>query len=178
VERQYEWSFVLSWWQPLETKFCYGSRVQLLFRWDERPETCARNSSQKHSVRKWRSLGKYSFFRVGESRLHLLQTLCLQWRKYYVVNIYFAQNRNLWLPRAKKIRNVRFQVLPAASMKFRIVFWDVLPCKIIVYRRLRGTYCLHHQGWWSLMMEAVRTSETSVDNYFTRQYIPEDNFLR
>jgi hypothetical protein len=27
-----------------------------------------------------------------------------------------------------------------------------------------------HQGW-----EAVRTSETSVDNYFTRQYIPEDN---
>jgi hypothetical protein len=26
-----------------------------------------------------------------------------------------------------------------------------------------------------LMMEAVRTSETSVDNKFTRQYIPEDN---
>jgi hypothetical protein len=26
------------------------------------------------------------------------------------------------------------------------------------------------------MMEAVRTSETSVDNYFTRQYIPEDNY--
>jgi hypothetical protein len=25
------------------------------------------------------------------------------------------------------------------------------------------------------MMEAVRTSETSVDNTFTRQYIPEDN---
>jgi len=25
------------------------------------------------------------------------------------------------------------------------------------------------------MMEAVRTSETSVDNYFTRQYIAEDN---
>jgi hypothetical protein len=50
-------------------------------------------------------------------------------------------------------------------MKFRIVFWDVLvlPCKIIVDRRFRG------------MMEAVRTSETSVDNYFTRQYIPEDN---
>jgi hypothetical protein len=24
------------------------------------------------------------------------------------------------------------------------------------------------------MMEATRTSETSVDNYFTRQYIPED----
>jgi hypothetical protein len=25
------------------------------------------------------------------------------------------------------------------------------------------------------MMEAARTSETSVDNYFTPQYIPEDN---
>jgi hypothetical protein len=26
-----------------------------------------------------------------------------------------------------------------------------------------------------MIMEAVRTSETSVDNYFTQQYIPEDN---
>jgi hypothetical protein len=26
----------------------------------------------------------------------------------------------------------------------------------------------------ALMMEAARTSETSVDNYFTQQYIPED----
>jgi hypothetical protein len=46
---------------------------------------------------------------------------------------------------------------------FRTVFWDVLPCKITVDRPS------------SLMMEAVRTSETSVDNYFSRQYIPEDN---
>jgi hypothetical protein len=44
-------------------------------------------------------------------------------------------------------------------MKFRFVFWDVLPCKIIVI---------------ALMMEAARTSETSVDNYFTRQHISED----
>jgi hypothetical protein len=48
-------------------------------------------------------------------------------------------------------------------MMFRIVFWDVLPCKIIVDRRFRGAYCLHHQD------------ETLVDSYFTRQYIPEDN---
>jgi hypothetical protein len=73
---------------------------------------------------------------------------------------------------------------------FRIVFWDVLPCKIIVDRRFRGAYCIHHHGvisqktaiflvhilqTSSLMMEAVGTSETSVDNYFTQQYIPEDN---
>jgi hypothetical protein len=31
-------------------------------------------------------------------------------------------------------------------IKFRIVFWDVLPCKIIFDRRFRGACCLHHQG--------------------------------
>jgi hypothetical protein len=44
---------------------------------------------------------------------------------------------------------VRFQVLTAASMMFRAVFWVVLPCKVIVDRRFRGAYCLHHQGWVS-----------------------------
>jgi hypothetical protein len=44
-------------------------------------------------------------------------------------------------------------------LKFRIVFWDVLPCKIIIDRRFKS---------------AARASKTSVDNYFTRQYIPED----
>jgi hypothetical protein len=33
-------------------------------------------------------------------------------------------------------------------MKFRIVFWDVLPCKLIADRRFRDTCCLHHQVWW------------------------------
>jgi hypothetical protein len=33
----------------------------------------------------------------------------------------------------------------------------------------------HHSPHSSLMMEAARASETSVDNYFTRHYIPEDN---
>jgi len=32
-------------------------------------------------------------------------------------------------------------------MKFRIVFWDVLPCKMIFDRRFRGACCLHRQGW-------------------------------
>jgi hypothetical protein len=41
---------------------------------------------------------------------------------------------------------VRFQVLKAVSIKFRFVFWDVLPCKIIAGRRFRGMCCLHHQG--------------------------------
>jgi hypothetical protein len=55
-------------------------------------------------------------------------------------------------------RNVRFQVLTAANMMFRIVFWDVLPCKIIVDRRFRGTYCLHHQGWRKKWISIAKTS--------------------
>jgi hypothetical protein len=40
---------------------------------------------------------------------------------------------------------VRFQVLTAASMKFR-VFWDVAPCSLIeVCGRFRGAYCLNDQ---------------------------------
>jgi hypothetical protein len=45
---------------------------------------------------------------------------------------------------------VRFQVLTAASTKFRFVFWYVLLCKIIVDRRYRGTCCLSHHGDVSL----------------------------
>jgi hypothetical protein len=32
------------------------------------------------------------------------------------------------------------------GLKSRFVFWDVLPCKIIIDRRSRSTCCLHHQG--------------------------------
>jgi hypothetical protein len=41
---------------------------------------------------------------------------------------------------------VRFQVLTAASVKFR-VFWDVDLCSHVEADRcFRGAYCLHHQG--------------------------------
>jgi hypothetical protein len=41
---------------------------------------------------------------------------------------------------------VRFQVPSTASMKMT-VFWVIAPCSLVeVYRRFRGTYCLHHQG--------------------------------
>jgi hypothetical protein len=44
--------------------------------------------------------------------------------------------------------------------------------KMIVDRRFRGAYCLHQ----SLMMEAVRTSETSVESFYTALYrLKEDN---
>jgi hypothetical protein len=55
---------------------------------------------------------------------------------------------------------LRFQVLKAASMKFRVL--DRRTASIIV----------------ALMMEAVRTSEMSVNfNVTTRRYIPEDSKL-
>jgi hypothetical protein len=57
------------------------------------------------------------------------------------------------------------------------VFWFVGPCSLEeVNRRLRGACCLHHQR--ALMMEAARTSETSVNFYqTTRRNNPEDSYL-
>jgi hypothetical protein len=41
---------------------------------------------------------------------------------------------------------IGFEVHTAASKKIA-VFWVVVPCSLIeVYRRLRRTCCLHHQG--------------------------------
>jgi hypothetical protein len=65
---------------------------------------------------------------------------------------------------------LRFQVLTAASMKFRVL-WDVAPCsQDDVDRRL----CVI-----ALMMVAGRTSESSVNiNLITGRYIPEDSKLQ
>lgn len=51
-----------------------------------------------------------------------------------------------------------------------ITFWDTAPCSLLeVYRRFGGEYCLHHQGD-PMIMVAVRTRETSV-NEITRRNI-------
>jgi hypothetical protein len=56
---------------------------------------------------------------------------------------------------------MKFQLLTTASIKVT-VFWDAAPCGLVVYRRFRGAYCLHHQG------------ETSLNFYqTTRHNIPE-----
>jgi hypothetical protein len=73
-------------------------------------------------------------------------------------------------------------------------FWDVTPCSPLRANRLLGRYRLHLQGWknklfslWflaqlilsTLKMEAISSSETSVDPHrTTRCYIPEDGTLR
>jgi hypothetical protein len=56
---------------------------------------------------------------------------------------------------------VRGQVLTAVSMKMRVL-WDLAPCSLGVDRRFRGAYSV---------MEAVRTSETSVYSNETTLYI-------
>jgi hypothetical protein len=62
-------------------------------------------------------------------------------------------------------KNVRFQVLTAATMKVT-VFWDIAPCSLVqIDRRFKGV---------SLMMELVSLSETSANFHeTTRRNIPE-----
>jgi hypothetical protein len=86
------------------------------------------------------------------------------------------------------------------------VFWDVAPLRYFVNRRLGGTYRIHFQGirnpqamnqreqvgvvysylltlvhrswiYYALKMEAIRSSETSINKIFTRRHIPEDGIL-
>jgi hypothetical protein len=64
---------------------------------------------------------------------------------------------------SNKIDFVRFQVLTAASMVFRIVFWDILHCKMIVDRRFRGAYCLHRQGWLTFLRKPKSTKGSSCN---------------
>jgi hypothetical protein len=48
-------------------------------------------------------------------------------------------DRSIWfVPTTAITLTSRFQVLTAAIMMFRVVFWDILPCKMIVDRRFRG----------------------------------------
>jgi hypothetical protein len=74
----------------------------------------------------------YVKFEAGESLLDF--EIKLNWR-FYKINLEVANHSHK-----------RFQVLMAASMKFR-VFWYVAPWSHVeVDRRFSGAYCVHHQG--------------------------------
>jgi hypothetical protein len=125
-------------------------------RWQELAPTCQETSWNyvRWLINEHRSL-YHTMLIPLQKKVSVYRTVILQQSAFWTIYLY-----------------VRFQVLTAASTKLRFVFWDVLQCKIIVNRRFRGMCCLHHHP--ALMMAAARTSETSVNNYFTRQYIPED----
>jgi hypothetical protein len=66
------------------------------------------------------------------------------------------------------LRCCQFYTLQCTLFVFRsefkmAVFWVVVPCSLVeVYRRFRGTCCLHHQGATTqktapLILTAVRT---------------------
>jgi hypothetical protein len=59
------------------------------------------------------------------------------------------------------------------------VFWGVAPYSMVeIDRHFRGAYLLNHQGIVTLLMELVRTSETSVFFYQTTlRNIPEGSHL-
>jgi hypothetical protein len=62
------------------------------------------------------------------------------------IRILFNTNQNeIFVTTACLVVDIKCQ-RNLLSMKFRFVFWDVLPCKIIVDRRCRGTCCLNHQS--------------------------------
>jgi hypothetical protein len=73
-----------------------------------------------------------------------------------------------------------------------VVFWYVAPCRYFVNRRSGGPYRLHlqdrlysylltlvHRSWisYTLKMETIRSSETSVNKISTLCHIPEDGIL-
>jgi hypothetical protein len=59
------------------------------------------------------------------------------------------------------------------------VFWVAVRCSLEeIYQRFRGACCLHHQGLFiALVMEAAKTSETSVNYQTVRRNNPEDSHL-
>jgi hypothetical protein len=83
------------------------------------------------------------------------------------------------------IKLVGFEVFTAVVMK-SIIFWDMMPCSpLSVNQRFRGTYHRWQAGATcmlaelissALKMEAICSSETSVDSQRTTQcHIPEDD---
>jgi hypothetical protein len=76
---------------------------------------------------------------------------------------------------------LKFLVLPAVTMNTR-AFWDVLQCSFIgVETDVSGVRTASiirvTNGFITLMMEVIRTSETSVYSETTRHYIPECSHL-
>jgi hypothetical protein len=92
-----------------------------------------------------------------------------------------------------KVYYLKFEIFKVVTVKN--VFWDVAPCGCCKNRRFGETYLLHHECSMlrllvtanvvpssliisTLMMEAIRSSETSVLTRTTRRHIPQDGILQ
>jgi hypothetical protein len=82
----------------------------------------------------------------------------IKWHKLLKLGIIF---KHLFL--------VRFQVLTAACMMFRVVFWDILPCKMIVDRRFRVAYCLHMKRRSTIILHGNISQKTTLNIYSLSQ---------
>jgi hypothetical protein len=128
----------------------------------------------------------HHFYDINVSAMLILLATCVQdggWRSaphaarsinidFIILQYHF---NNYWI--------ITHTALPNSepyNKLFRIVFWDVLPCKMIVDRRFRGAYCLHHQGSeiiihgstsqktiLNIILAAVRTWNLTYNKLFT-----------
>jgi hypothetical protein len=74
-----------------------------------------------------------------------------------------------------KNKLVRFEVFTTVTMK-NVIFWDVVLCRFRVKRSFEGGMFLT-RGFFTLKMEAILFSETSLNARSTQHHIPEDDIL-
>jgi hypothetical protein len=109
------------------------------------------------------------FGRLKEADFSLITKLCLKNLSLYgLFSGYYCFGRVCYF----HLFTLKMEVI-RSSKTLRITYRIAWHATKITVHIFRGAYCLHHQG--ALMMEAVRTSETSVNfNWTTQRYIPKD----
>jgi hypothetical protein len=70
---------------------------------------------------------------------------------------------------------VRFEAFTVVTMK-NVVFWDVALCRSCVDPPANASASL--ANFATLKMEAIRSSETSINTRPTQRHIPEDDILQ
>jgi hypothetical protein len=83
---------------------------------------------------------------IGTITFHSLSGFCF----FFSFSFFFCSHsrKGGWqlVSQRERLKIHRYFTTVKLYMLFRAVFWVVLPCKMIVDRRFRGAYCLHHQG--------------------------------